>query len=153
LTVERASNRGLNYQEARFRDLIRLAKETVRNGRPAIEEPEMRQRLAALEGSVASMRYSAYRQFSMDAEGTDPGYFPLLRKLYSSNIAAEMARIARDLLDDEMLLLPNEERGRSKWAHTYLTSLILAIAGGASNIQRNIIAERGLGLPRDRVES
>jgi alkylation response protein AidB-like acyl-CoA dehydrogenase len=154
LTVERASNRGLNYQEARFRDLIRLAKETVRNGRPAIEEPEMRQRLAALEGSVASMRYSAYRQFSMDAEGVgDPGIFPLLRKLYSSNIAAEMARIARDLLDDEMLLLPNEERGRSKWAHTYLTSLILAIAGGASNIQRNIIAERGLGLPRDRVES
>jgi alkylation response protein AidB-like acyl-CoA dehydrogenase len=153
LTVERASNRGLNYQEARFRDLIRLAKETVRNGRPAIEEPELRQRLAALEGSVASMRYSAYRQFSMDAEGEDPGIFPLLRKLYSSNIAAEMARIARDLLDDEMLLLPNEERGRSKWAHTYLTSLILAIAGGASNIQRNIIAERGLGLPRDRVES
>jgi alkylation response protein AidB-like acyl-CoA dehydrogenase len=152
LKHERASNRGLNYQEARFRDLIRLAKETVRNGRPAIEEPEMRQRLAALEGYVASMRYSAYRHFSLEAEGSDPGIFPLMRKLYSSNLAGEMARVARDLLDDEMMLLPHEERGRSKWAHTYQTSLILAIAGGASNIQRNIIAERGLGLPRDRVE-
>jgi alkylation response protein AidB-like acyl-CoA dehydrogenase len=156
LRHERASNRGLDFQEARFKDLIRLAKETQRDGRPAIEDPELRQRLAALEGSLASMRYSAYRQFSMDVGGEDAGLFPLMRKLYSSNIAAEMVRIARDLLGDDLLIMPEHDDenapGRSKWVHTYFTSLIMAIAGGASNIQRNIIAERGLGLPRDRTE-
>jgi alkylation response protein AidB-like acyl-CoA dehydrogenase len=154
LKHERASNRGLNYQEARFRDLIRLAKESQINGKPAIEDSDLRQRLAAVEGALACMRYSGYRQFSLEAAGEEAGLFPLLRKLYSSNIAAEMARIARDLLDDDFLILPNDDQGggRMKWAHTYLTSMILAIAGGSSNIQRNIIAERGLGLPRDRVE-
>jgi alkylation response protein AidB-like acyl-CoA dehydrogenase len=114
----------------------------------------VRQRIAAGAGFIAALRYSAYRQFSMEASGEDPGSFSLMRKLYSSNIAAEMAAIARDLLGDDFLLSPGEAEGKSrlKWAHTYLTSLILAIAGGSSNIQRNIIAERGLGLPRDRIE-
>jgi len=157
LRHERTSIRGLNFQEARFRDLLRLAKETMVDGRPAIEHPDLRQRLAMVEGYVASMRYSAYRQFSMELVGQDPGLFPSLRKLYSSNISSEMVKIARDLLDDDLLLMPEEIRGESvgrhKWVHTYFTSLILAIAGGSSNIQRNIIAERGLGLPRDRVEA
>jgi alkylation response protein AidB-like acyl-CoA dehydrogenase len=154
LKHERASNRGLNYQEARFRDLIRLAKESKIKGKPAIEDPEIRQRLVRVEGSLACMRYSGYRQFSLEAAGEDAGAFPLMRKLYSSNLAAEMAAIARDLLNDDFLILPadSEGTGRMKWAHTNLTSMILAIAGGSSNIQRNIIAERALGLPRDRVD-
>jgi alkylation response protein AidB-like acyl-CoA dehydrogenase len=157
LKFERSSVTGLNFQEARFRELIRLAKETLRNGKPAIEDPEIRQRLAMLEGSIASMRYSAYRQFSMELNKEDPGIFPLLRKLYSSNLAAEQVRLARDLIQDDFLIMPEKEEdrasGNSKWVQLYFSSLIMAIAGGASNIQRNIIAERGLGLPRDRVGS
>jgi alkylation response protein AidB-like acyl-CoA dehydrogenase len=157
LKFERSSVTGLNFQEARFRELVRLAKETERNGKPAIEDPEIRQRLATLEGSIASMRYSAYRQFSMELNKEDPGVFPLLRKLYSSNLAAEQVRLARDLIQDDFLIMPEKDEdrasGNSKWVQLYFSSLIMAIAGGASNIQRNIIAERGLGLPRDRVGS
>jgi alkylation response protein AidB-like acyl-CoA dehydrogenase len=157
LRHERGSLRGLNYQEARFRYLLKLARTTERDGRPAIQNPELRQRLVALEGYIASMRYSTYRQFSMEAIGADPGIFPMLRKLYGSNMAAQMGSIARDLIDDDFLIMPENEggaegAGESMWVHTYFTTLIMAIAGGASNIQRNIIAERGLDLPRDRVE-
>ena len=42
------------------------------------------------------------------------------------------------------------ERGDEKWVNQIMGSLAVAIAGGASNIQRNVIAERGLGLPRDK---
>jgi alkylation response protein AidB-like acyl-CoA dehydrogenase len=125
LKHERASNRGLNYQDARFRDLRRLAKESQIDGKPAIENLEIRQRLAAVEGSLACMRYSGYRLLARSC-GRGCWLFPLLRKLYSSNMAAEMAQIARDLLGDDFLLLPadSEGAGRLKWAHTNLTSMI-----------------------------
>jgi alkylation response protein AidB-like acyl-CoA dehydrogenase len=156
LKHERTSMRGLNFQEARFRDLTRLAKIARVDGAPAIEAPAVRQRMAMLEASIACMRYSAYRQFSMEVAGDDPGLFPLLRKLYSSNIAATSVQVARDMLGDDFLLTGDgdgpEDIAKAKWVHTYFTSLILAIAGGSSNIQRNIIAERGLGLPRERSE-
>lgn len=157
LRHERSSIRGLNFQEARFRDLVRLARTSSRGGRPAIEDPQVRQRLVEIEGSIASMRYSAYRQFSMEVAGDDPGLFPMLRKLLSSNIAADTVRAARDLLDDDFLLHSNPDNpatsDQSRWIQTYFSSFVMAIAGGTSNIQRNIIAERGLGLPRDRADA
>ncbi|MCY1438195.1 hypothetical protein D9M71_543870 [compost metagenome] len=63
-----------------------------------------------------------------------------------------MADIAREVLGDDFMLSPfgrEAEAGPEKWLNQYLGSLGIAIAGGTSNIQRNVIAERGLGLPRD----
>ena len=65
----------------------------------------------------------------------------------------EAARIAQELIAEDALIQPappgTKGRGREKWQDQIIGSLGVAIAGGASNIQRNIIAERGLGLPRD----
>jgi alkylation response protein AidB-like acyl-CoA dehydrogenase len=68
----------------------------------------------------------------------------------------ELDRLTRDLLaDDLMMLTPGEGRdglkGNAKWADASLQSMKIAIGGGSSNIQRNIIGERVLGLPRDGV--
>ena len=140
---------------ALFESLVRLARSTSRRGRPALEDPEIRQRLAALEGHVRAHQCSGWRQLTRDARGQDPGILALMNKLISTNIGHEVARIALDLLGDEGLLAPGERevgvvpRGGAAWLAQVMGSLGSAIAGGTANIQRNIIAERGLGLPRD----
>ena len=139
-----------------FAGLVALAKQKQRGGRPAIEDPTVRQRLAALEGYVRSHEYSSYRQLSRGARGKDLGRVAVMNKLVSTNIGDQIAKLALDLLGDEGLLDPMAQDpalgtlgpARS-WLSQYMYSLGIAIAGGTANIQRNVIGERALGLPRD----
>ena len=135
-----------------FERLVELAKQTIIDGAPAIKDADIRQRLAKIAGSVAALTYSSYRQTSLAARGEDPGLIQLLFKLNGSNTHHEIAQCARELMGDSFLLAPIAEGARSdgveRWNQQFMGSLAVAIAGGASNIQRNIIAERGLGLPR-----
>jgi len=140
-----------------FDGLLRLARETERNGRPALEDPEVRQRLARIEGYVEAHVYSGYRQLTADIRGQMAGTLPLMNKLNSTNIQQEVSKLALDLLGDDGMLDPAgyarepglAPKGSKGWLMQYMSSLGVAIAGGTANIQRNVIAERGLGLPRD----
>ena len=79
-----------------------------------------------------------------------------MNKLISTNIGSEVAKLALDVLGEdglldaqaaeEMVMLPS---GNRSWIAQYMYSLGIAVAGGTANIQRNVIGERGLGLPRD----
>jgi alkylation response protein AidB-like acyl-CoA dehydrogenase len=99
-----------------------------------------------------AQRYSAYRQQSMQAAGEDPGLIGLVNKLNGTQIGHRIAGLAQDLMGGAGLLSPGEagarRKGVERWNNQVLGSLAVAIAGGSSNIQRNLIAERGLGLPR-----
>jgi alkylation response protein AidB-like acyl-CoA dehydrogenase len=140
-----------------FQGVVALAKSALRNGRPAIEDPEIRQRLAALEGSVRSHEYSSLRQLSRSARGKDLGRVAAMNKLVSTNIGCEVAKLVLDLLGDDGMLDPTSQLGAEapslggsrSWLSQYMYSLGIAIAGGTANIQRNVIGERALGLPRD----
>jgi alkylation response protein AidB-like acyl-CoA dehydrogenase len=148
LKHERASIGNADRSEELVSKLVELARESGR-----IDDPVIRQSLAALEGWALAHKYSAFRQFSLAADGREPGLIALLMKLMVTDIGHEAARIAQELIAEDALLKPAppgaKSRGREKWLDQIMGSLGVAIAGGASNIQRNIIAERGLGLPRD----
>lgn len=150
LKHERSGIGGLNWCLSMFRDLVRLARETEREGRPAIEQPRIRCELAAIDGQLQSLCYSTYRATSHDIHGRDVGWFQTMPKLYMTNLASRIALLAGDIVAEDMILAGGPNR---KWVERFMISLSMAIAGGTSNIQRNIIADRSLGLPRsDRLE-
>ncbi|HTO68769.1 MAG TPA: acyl-CoA dehydrogenase family protein [Myxococcota bacterium] len=143
---------------ATFEALVALAKRTLRDGKPAIQDPAIRQRLVQLEGTVRAHQYSGYRQLTKAAKAQDPGRVQLMNKLVSTNIGQEVAKLALDLLGDDGLLEPGERqlggpRDNAQWVGQFMWSLGSAVAGGTANIQRNVIGERGLGLPRDAAAS
>ena len=91
----------------------------------------------------------------MSLAGKDPGPVTTMNKLVVTNLGHMIAALAQELIGDASLLLPVYEPGHKvgdeRWMNQFFGSLGIAIAGGTSNIQRNIIGERGLGLPRDQT--
>ena len=155
LKHERNSIGGAAQTHAIFKGIVKLAKETRLDGRPAIEDPGIRQRIATLEGFVKAHQYTGYRQLTADAKGENAGIINMMTKLFSTDLGHEFSKLALDLLQDDGLLSAGDPKiglvpkGSQSWISQYMYSLGIAVAGGTANIQRNVIAERGLGLPRD----
>jgi alkylation response protein AidB-like acyl-CoA dehydrogenase len=154
LKHERGGVGGVDTIDRLFAGLVKLAQRSTIDGRPAIEDPTIRTRLVELEGWLEVHRYCSYFQLSRSINGGKAGRVGLMNKLSATNFGQRVAALALDLLGERALLdptgaTPGERPGDEKWMAQYLGSLALAIAGGTSNIQRNIIAERGLELPRD----
>ena len=153
LKHERAAIGGADNLGRQFAKLVELAQEMGRTG-----DALVRDRLVEIEGRVLAHRYTSFRLFSCQAAGEDPGPVQLMMKLLLTEIGHDIALLAQELIGAEALTEPPEagtrsgatvRRGPNKWLDQIMGSLGNSIAGGASNIQRNIIAERGLGLPRD----
>ncbi len=149
-----------NQMSEALSDLMKLARERTINGRPAIEDPGMRRRIAELEGYVETSRLSNLRQFTAANRGEMRKVMRpmMMNKVAGTDTMKMLMECAYDLLGGDGVLAPtdedNEGWGRrdntpTAWVLRYIFSMGPAIAGGASNIQLNIIGERGYGLPRD----
>lgn len=156
LKHERASIGSADGLGRQFGKLVDLARKTGR-----LDDPIVRDRLAEIEGRVLSHRYTSYRLFSCAAAGDDPGPVQLMMKLLLTEIGHDMALLSQDLIGEHGMVEPvgaggrgpRGPRGPNKWLDQIMGSLGNSIAGGTTNIQRNIIGERGLGLPRDLAMS
>ncbi len=137
-----------------FEEVVKLAREAGR-----ARDTAVRQRLAEIEGFVATQEFASARMLTAIGRNRDAEVASemLMAKLYSTNTIQKISRLAMDLLADRGLHAPvGDEKVMGiraftpgYWVAQSMTSLGQAIAGGASNIQRNIIGERLLGLPRD----
>ena len=142
-----------------FDALVALAREVRRNDRPAIADPVVRQRLAEIAGYVATHEWAVARMLTAIHQGRDAQAASemLMTKLFGTNLQQMIAKLALDLIPEEGLREPERSEvvmgikpfTRARWVSHYMFSLAGAIAGGTSNVQRNIIGERVLGLPRD----
>jgi alkylation response protein AidB-like acyl-CoA dehydrogenase len=143
-----------------FDALVALAREVQRGGRPALADPSVRQRLAEIAGHLASLEWAAARMLTAIHRNRDADAASemLMAKLSGTNLQQMIAKLALDLIPEAGLREPNADEAvmgirpftRGRWVSQYMFSLATAIAGGASNVQRNIIGERLLGLPRDQ---
>ena len=155
LDIER-SGIGVPARGRRLLDeLVWFCKDTVRNGRPLAEDPVIRSRLANMAVELETSRLICYNVGWMQSQGVTPNKEASIAKLFSSEVTVRLLGLAMQLLGPYGQL-----EADSKWAplqgrveNGYMRLAFGAIGAGTvgagtSEIQRNIIATRGLGLPR-----
>ena len=130
--------------------LTRYVRETERGGSPLSRDPNVRRKLAQRYVETEVSRWLSYRVAWMQSQGQIPNAEASMSKMYGTELTQRVARTGMEILG-----MAGQLSGDSKWAplyghiqNSYLMSTSSTIAAGTSEIQRNIIAQRGLGLPR-----
>jgi alkylation response protein AidB-like acyl-CoA dehydrogenase len=112
--------------------------------RAAIRHDDIRQRLAVARAEVSALRAITLMSISRARRGDPPGPEGSITRLFHTELMQRVHRLAIDLLGPDVIAMP----GTNDWTRMYLEQIRQTIAGGTSEVQRNIIGERYLGLPR-----
>ena len=143
-----------NKLQQRLEAIRRMMEQLGPDGSRLLDRAEWRDRLLRLQGEVMAARHHNLRLLTEQAEGVDSGLGRLIVKYHGTMLAHRLASLALDVLGSAGL--PYEPQGESgeddpatTWQIDYMYDIGLIIGGGSSNIQKNIIGERGLGLPRE----
>jgi alkylation response protein AidB-like acyl-CoA dehydrogenase len=135
-----------------LRNLAELASQTRSNGGTAAEDAYFRQRIAQLYIEAETMRLNAYRGLTKTMETGTPGPEGSLGKWQWADINQSIAELALEIEGPYAALDRGAEHAIAggAWQYLYLRSRANSIEGGTTDILKNIIAERVLGLPRLR---
>jgi alkylation response protein AidB-like acyl-CoA dehydrogenase len=156
LTFERGPEEAL-YRQVRFKydldRLIEFARTTKRGGKLISEDPVARQKIATVAMEVELLRLNILRAFSKVLNGKELGPEASFTKLYWSHMWQRMAELAVELQGPSAPLAAGDpaalDGGSAQF--NWLSSKASSIYSGTSEIQRNIIGERVLGLPKEPV--
>jgi alkylation response protein AidB-like acyl-CoA dehydrogenase len=150
LAHERVSTGSADIFRNTLLRLTELAKTVQMNGRPAIENDSIRQRLAQVAIDLDALSAVGYRGLTQLIRGQMPGPESSIIKLFGSELYQRMTDLAQDIQGPLAQLWsdPNLADLEDNWSKTAAGSRAFSIFSGTSEIQRNIIAERVLGMPR-----
>ena len=131
-------------------ELVQYAREETRDGRRVADDPLIRDELAEIAVENEVLRMMCYRIAWMYSRDLHPSYESSMSLLFSSELLRRLANVGMRVLG------PYGQLDRdSKWValnarvmRAYLSALSIGVGGGSNEIQRNIVAMRGLGLPR-----
>lgn len=131
-------------------DIIEVAKNTIRNGKPLSADPIIRQKLVQAYIRVDLMRLNNYRSITQQLRGRPPGPEASLDKLYWSEANQWLQELGQEVLGLHSQLSPESSYYPTSvdLQYTFLFSRAETIFSGTSEIQKNIIGERVLGLPK-----
>ena len=133
-----------------FQDVLELARTIETNGKPALQDAALRERLADWYIESKGLEYTKFRTITALSRGQMPGPESSIYKVVSATKLQEIANYALDLMDSAGLITdPETAPMRAMFQQALLYSPGGRIAGGTDEILRNIIAERVLGLPGD----
>jgi alkylation response protein AidB-like acyl-CoA dehydrogenase len=139
---------GLKRNLERIRELARACQ---KNGRPALEDPGLRRRIAEADARIEAMRLNGLRFLTQQLKGEKLGAETSINKLLRARLEIELGELALEIQGAVGVLAAGDplvpEGGH--WQRFALSWPEVVIGGGTPNIQRNIIAERVLGLPKD----
>ncbi len=152
LDIERSNIGSAIGQHQSVEDLVDFAKEQKGNGKTVLNSnAKMRYELAERMIEVEASLMLSYRLITMQNRGLIPNYEASATKLYSMELNQRIANTGLKLLG----MYGQLADGKSTWSplggrlqYTYLRSVANTIEGGTTEIQKNIVATRGLGLPR-----
>ncbi|GAG31939.1 unnamed protein product, partial [marine sediment metagenome] len=151
LNLERCWSRACMAEFARriLEDLVTYCRQTRRGDKSLAEDPLIRQRLAQIAIEIEVCRLFQYRVACMQFNKIIPEHESSVVKIFADELAQHLAKTAQEVLGPYGQL-----KEGSKWAplageieHLYLATPATTIAAGTSEIQRNIVASRGLKLP------
>jgi alkylation response protein AidB-like acyl-CoA dehydrogenase len=131
-------------------DLIGLARRSARNGTLATHDPIVRQQLAQLWIDTEVLKYTALRAITKLLRGEMPGPEASTGKIWWCETHQRLQSLAMELQGPYHQLTEGSTYAidGGLWQHSFLRSLANSIEGGTTEIQRNIVAERVLGLPK-----
>jgi alkylation response protein AidB-like acyl-CoA dehydrogenase len=142
LANERSGISESTGMERHLEKLKALAGRSTKGGGPAIEDAAVRRELGRYDALVAAMRLNGLRNLTKQLGGAPPSTETSVNKLLRGQLEIPMSDLA-------MSLLGPEAQDEGEWQLESLSFHGVVIGGGSPNIQRNIIAERVLGLPKD----
>ena len=150
LNFERLSIGSVAMVRRYFRELVRLVRELEVDGGPLRQRPWVRERLARLAVDIEAARMFGLETAWALQQGRVPAAESSMAKIFVSELAQRVADAGTEILGLNGQLHPQEPEarlhGRLQWL--YRTAPLLAFGGGTNEVQRNIIAMLGCGLPR-----
>jgi len=134
--------------ERRFEEILNYCRTSTRAGKPLVEHDHVRRKLADFESRILATKTMHLRNVTKHSKRGAPGPEGSMDHVLSDELANDLENFAMNVLGIETMYW-DDGPGDSRWARQYLRTYGHWIAGGTGDVNRNILGEQLLGLPKD----